>query len=360
MKSNEYSINKIEINSNEEKEFISSINDLSSLIIEFFQTSKRNNENLNESIKSFKNNLLRLKSIPEDILNKINLYNLELEDKIDSNDSYLRQFFEKVKKKYKIMEEKKPIYSESININYISQVIQRIKKNNEEIRKEIGAKVLIINNLKLQILQLEEDMDLSNQKKKIEELNEIIKKISIENDQQRKLLEKNGLEIVGGEVLNISKADILERYQNENQKLKEKIKILGDFDKQYKKLIQYGSYRENINLKNNLKEDENEMDVLKKNLIKIKDVKLIREKDEPNSKHKELENNYTNNNFINSLNNININSQIYFDRKINRLNQLEKENEKLKKENQKLKDEINSLKSKKRNSFENPKMSKEE
>ena len=111
-------ISEIDINIKEEKEFITLLNGLGSIILFFFKDSLRGNENLVKSIKSFQNELFLLKSIPENASNKVILYNSELLNKINCNEFNLRQFFEKVKNLYKLMKEKKQLFSKLTNSNY--------------------------------------------------------------------------------------------------------------------------------------------------------------------------------------------------------------------------------------------------
>ena len=384
--SNESITSETDISIEEEKEFISKINDLGSLITNFYQISVWNNENLSKTLKSLLNELIFL-TFHENISNKINRYSLELINEINSIDFQLRLFLEKVKNLYEIMKEKKHIFSRITNSNYrikldnnkdnnLSKESLYIKEYNKKLLKEIETKVLKINQLELQILQLKEDKDSLNQKQIITELNEQIKKISIENEQQRKILEQNGIEIVGGEILNISKEDILQRYQNENEKLKKKIKLLEEksyFSNENINLIQSDIYDENIDLKNKIKESEKEKNKVKiegeplvkindemKNKIenneeeinnlKINNLNLARDFNDLNYKYKDLEKNNPNNKIINDINNININlnDKISCDGVINNLIPLIKENEILKNENEKLEKKIKKFKDEKK------------
>ena len=392
-------ISEIDINIKEEKEFITLLNGLGSIILFFFKDSLRGNENLVKSIKSFQNELFLLKSIPENASNKIILYNSELLNKINCNEFNLRQFFEKVKNLYKLMKEKKQLFSKLTNSNYqikldynklnhLSKENLYIKEYNEKLIKAIGAKTLIINQLEIDLENAKNsnlfgDSILSNQQE-VDELKEEIKKLSLEKEQQRKLLEKKGIEIIGGEKFETLKEEIIERLQNEIEDLKKKINIskqIEDFIKENKALIEPIIEDENKNLKKKLSNSEEEINSLKlnyekkveenqylkskleiyekeKSSLREENEQLVKEIDGLNNKYKELEMHYPNNKIINSINNININNRIRLDDVINKIILFIQENEKLKKENEKLKNEKKMLlelniKSIKRSYFEN-------
>ena len=206
----------------------------------------------------------------------------------------------------------------------------------------------------------------------------------MEKEQQRKLLEKKGIEIIGGEKFETLKEEIIERLQNEIEDLKKKINIskqIEDFIKENKALIEPIIEDENKNLKKKLSNSEEEINSLKlnyekkveenqylkskleiyekeKSSLREENEQLVKEIDGLNNKYKELEMHYPNNKIINSINNININNRIRLDDVINKIILFIQENEKLKKENEKLKNEKKMLlelniKSIKRSYFEN-------
>lgn len=390
--SNESIISKIDINTNikEEIEFIIPINDLGSLLINYFQGALSNNEKINNSIKSFQNDFFLLKSIPENISNKVLQFNSELLEKIYLNDFILRKFFEKAKNLFNLMKEKKQNYSKNANSNYqikldynkledLTKKNQTLTKENEKLKiikenleKEIESKTLKINNLELENYQLTKDEDLSYQKSKIEELNEEIKAITSEKEELEEILAKKGIKIIGGVEIELSKEDILEEYKTKISNLTQQNEILKDFSQKYQKLIESDIYGENRDLKNKLarfNEEEinsletnyekklKENDDLKSklsnnekeiNLLKEKNEILLKEIGDLNTKYKELERNYPNNEIINGLNNININNQISIDGVIDKLTLFIQENERLKR----IISELN-IKSIKRSCFEN-------
>ena len=373
--SNESILCKIDIDTDEEKEFLTPLNDLNSLIFNFMKASIIDYENSNKLIKSFQNELLSLNSIPENISDRIiNHYSILL-TKINSSDLRLRQFFEKVKNLFQLMKEKKRLLkiNSNNNINELSQQLSMIKEHNEKLKTEIGAKILIQNQLDLEILELKDKLQSSNQNQKMKELNEEIKRISFEKEQMEKILERYGIQVVGGEEINIPKDDIIEKYKNENEKLWQKVKNLeeiADFSKQNKQLIESSIYSQNSDLIITLAKNDEEIKSLKKdnenifkenenlksiitnkeeelNSLKEKNGKLLEEINDLNTKFRELERERTNlnNRILNNLNNININNRIKIDANI------KDENEKLKNVIKML-TELN-LKSIKRSCFEN-------
>ena len=373
--SNESILCKIDIDTDEEKEFLTPLNDLNSLIFNFMKASIIDYENSNKLIKSFQNELLSLNSIPENISDRIiNHYSILL-TKITSSDLRLRQFFEKVKNLFQLMKEKKRLLkiNSNNNINELSQQLSMIKEHNEKLKTEIGAKILIQNQLDLEILELKDKLQSSNQNQKMKELNEEIKRISFEKEQMEKILERYGIQVVGGEEINIPKDDIIEKYKNENEKLWQKVKNLeeiADFSKQNKQLIESSIYSQNSDLIITLAKNDEEIKSLKKdnenifkenenlksiitnkeeelNSLKEKNGKLLEEINDLNTKFRELERERTNlnNRILNNLNNININNRIKIDANI------KDENEKLKNVIKML-TELN-LKSIKRSCFEN-------
>ena len=373
--SNESILCKIDIDTDEEKEFLTPLNDLNSLIFNFMKASIIDYENSNKLIKSFQNELLSLNSIPENISDRIiNHYSILL-TKITSSDLRLRQFFEKVKNLFQLMKEKKRLLkiNSNNNINELSQQLSMIKEHNEKLKTEIGAKILIQNQLDLEILELKDKLQSSNQNQKMKELNEEIKRISFEKEQMEKILERYGIQVVGGEEINVPKDDIIEKYKNENEKLWQKVKNLeeiADFSKQNKQLIESSIYSQNSDLIITLAKNDEEIKSLKKdnenifkenenlksiitnkeeelNSLKEKNGKLLEEINDLNTKFRELERERTNlnNRILNNLNNININNRIKIDANI------KDENEKLKNVIKML-TELN-LKSIKRSCFEN-------
>ena len=373
--SNESILCKIDIDTDEEKDFLTPLNDLNSLIFNFMKASIIDYENSNKLIKSFQNELLSLNSIPENISDRIiNHYSILL-TKITSSDLRLRQFFEKVKNLFQLMKEKKRLLkiNSNNNINELSQQLSMIKEHNEKLKTEIGAKILIQNQLDLEILELKDKLQSSNQNQKMKELNEEIKRISFEKEQMEKILERYGIQVVGGEEINIPKDDIIEKYKNENEKLWQKVKNLeeiADFSKQNKQLIESSIYSQNSDLIITLAKNDEEIKSLKKdnenifkenenlksiitnkeeelNSLKEKNGKLLEEINDLNTKFRELERERTNlnNRILNNLNNININNRIKIDANI------KDENEKLKNVIKML-TELN-LKSIKRSCFEN-------
>lgn len=255
---------------------------------------------------------------------------------------------------------------------FVDRIIQKMEDLNENLLKEIEAKDLMISLLISEILELKEKNKLvinnnelenidtekdrlncqimiNKQKQKINELEEEIKQISLENEQKRKILEKNGIEIIGGEEIIIPTEDIIEKYQNENEQLKIKIKNLEEItdythrkDNLIKSIV-YGNnmnilrenttkiiINENLKLKEKMKEYENEIKLLKKNnedLLKenehlLKENKdLLKENEDLNIKYKELEKIKLvsekkefekKNKIINSISNFNINNNINY------------------------------------------------
>ena len=372
--SNESILCKIDINTDEEKEFLTPLNDLNSLIFNFMKASIIDYENSNKLIKSFQNELFSL-NFPENISHRIINHNSNLINKLNSSDLRLRQFFEKVKNLFQLMKEKKQLLkiNSNNNINELSQQLSMIKEHNEKLKTEIGAKILIQNQLDLEILELKDKLQSSNQNQKMKELNEEIKRISFEKEQMEKILERNGIQVVGGEEINIPKDDIIEKYKNENEKLWQKVKNLeeiADFSKQNKQLIESSIYSQNSDLIITLAKNDEEIKSLKKdnenifkenenlksiitnkeeelNSLKEKNGKLLEEINDLNTKFRELERERTNlnNRILNNLNNININNRIKIDANI------KDENEKLKNVIKML-TELN-LKSIKRSCFEN-------
>ena len=372
--SNESILCKIDINTDEEKEFLTPLNDLNSLIFNFIKTSIIDYENSVQLIKSFQNELFSL-NFPENISDRIINHNSNLINKLNSSDLRLRQFFEKVKNLFQLMKEKKRLLkiNSNNNINELSQQLSMIKEHNEKLKTEIGAKILIQNQLDLEILELKDKLQSSNQNQKMKELNEEIKRISFEKEQMEKILERYGIQVVGGEEINIPKDDIIEKYKNENEKLWQKVKNLeemADFSKQNKQLIESSIYSQNSDLIITLAKNDEEIKSLKKdnenifkenenlksiitnkeeelNSLKEKNGKLLEEINDLNTKFRELERERTNlnNRILNNLNNININNRIKIDANI------KDENEKLKNVIKML-TELN-LKSIKRSCFEN-------
>ena len=372
--SNESILCKIDINTDEEKEFLTPLNDLKSLIFNFIKTSIIDYENSFQLIKSFQNELFSL-NFPENISHRIINHNSNLINKLNSSDLRLRQFFEKVKNLFQLMKEKKQLLkiNSNNNINELSQQLSMIKEHNEKLKTEIGAKILIQNQLDLEILELKDKLQSSNQNQKMKELNEEIKRISFEKEQMEKILERYGIQVVGGEEINIPKDDIIEKYKNENEKLWQKVKNLeeiADFSKQNKQLIESSIYSQNSDLIITLAKNDEEIKSLKKdnenifkenenlksiitnkeeelNSLKEKNGKLLEEINDLNTKFRELERERTNlnNRILNNLNNININNRIKIDANI------KDENEKLKNVIKML-TELN-LKSIKRSCFEN-------
>ena len=371
---NESILCKIDINTNEENDFFTPLNKLNSLILKFFQISITDYENIAKLIKSFQNEF-SLKSISNGIVIE---HNSNLLKKINYSEKRLTQYFEKAKNLFQLMKEKKQLLK--INgddtINELSQELSMIKEYNEKLIKEIGAKNLIQNQLDLEILELKDILKSSNQNQKMKELNEEIKRISFEKEQMEKILERNGIQVVGGEEINIPKNDIIEKYQNEIEKLRKKVKNLedmADFSKQNKQLIESSIYSQNSDLIITLAKNDEEIKSLKKhyenvfkenenlksiitnngeeiNSLKEKNRKLIEEINDLNTKFRELEKERynKNNKILNNLNNININNKISLDENTNKLRFFIKENEKLKNENKKLKNENENLKNEKR------------
>ena len=271
--SNESILCKIDINTDEEKEFLTPLNDLKSLIFNFIKTSIIDYENSFQLIKSFQNELFSL-NFPENISDRIINHNSNLINKLNSSDLRLRQFFEKVKNLFQLMKEKKQLLkiNSNNNINELSQQLSMIKEHNEKLKTEIGAKILIQNQLDLEILELKDKLQSSNQNQKMKELNEEIKRISFEKEQMEKILERYGIQVVGGEEINIPKDDIIEKYKNENEKLWQKVKNLeeiADFSKQNKQLIESSIYSQNSDLIITLAKNDEEIKSLKKDNEKI-------------------------------------------------------------------------------------------
>lgn len=362
IESNESIISSIDINLNikEEKEFISFINYLNSLIVNYFQISLGDNEEIDELTKSFEDELCLLESIPENVSNIIMKYNSKIKKIINSIDFNLREFFWKVKNLFELIKEKKQNYSKNANSNYqinsddnklqnLSKENKKLKENNRKLEKKCGQLTSKIIELELENYQIKKDNDLTHLKKKNEELNEDIKKIKSEKEKLEEILDEKGINIIGGVEIEVPKDEILKKYENKIRKLEKENKILKefkDFEKKHQNSIESDICGDNNDLKSILSINDEEMNSLKKNEILLKDVddlkdKLSKEKednniskdiDSLNIKYKELKRDYPKNKIINSINNININNEISIDGIINKLISLTKENEKLKNE----------------------------
>ena len=172
------------------------------------------------------------------------------------------------------------------NIEAKDRIIIQLRREIIELKEE--NKIVLIDNefkdidkkniLKYQIL-------LTKQKREIKELNEQLKKVSFEKEQMSKILDKDGIEIVGGEVLNNKKEYNEENLKYENVRLKEELENrlqgISNYIKEQNIIIKsiidgenYYFKKQNLNL---LKDNKN----LKSKLEKYeKDLNLFKQKNE--------------------------------------------------------------------------------
>ena len=141
------------------------------------------------------------------------------------------------------------------------------KEEKEALIRQLEAKNMLLNDLKLEYFELKEKMkrkeleiselnrvnnkdfyskeeylslytEFLNQNKIIEELNEELKKNIEENNQKSKILKKNGIKYLAGIELEMTKEEIIENYIKENKDLKQQnkdLKEIADVASQKKK-----------------------------------------------------------------------------------------------------------------------------
>ena len=291
--------------------------------------------NESESLKTNKLQIIEsiekelLKNMPSNLSSINNLF--ELKKIISSEELNL--------KKLKLMND--TIKSESPksenNINSYQ------KEEKEALLKELEAKTMILNKLKIEHLELKEKMekykkeisDLNRknnknfyskdeylslkseylkQKETIKELNDELRKSIEENKQKSEILKMNGIKDFAGIGLTMTRDEIIENYKNENERLElqnQILKEMADDASQKKKILkEYLNFEKEKELKNkkyqkeisNLKseKEKNEKEYEKE----IRNLKL--ENEELKSTIKNIKRNNNNN----SINNISINNMI--------------------------------------------------
>jgi hypothetical protein len=249
------------------------------------------------------------------------------------------------------------INSEELNLNKLKLMINTIKSENpksenninsyqkeekEALLKELEAKTMILNELKIEHLELKEKMekykkeisDLNrknnknfyskdeylslkleylNKKEIIKELNDKLRKYMEENKQKSEILKINGIKDFAGIGFKMTRDEIIENYINENERLErqnQNLKEMADDASQKKKIIkEYLNFEKEKELKNkkyqkeisNLKseKEKNEKEYEKE----IRNLKLENEELKSTIKNIKRNNN-------NSINNISINNMI--------------------------------------------------
>lgn len=298
-------------------------------LINYCNESKKLNMNMLQIIESIEKELL--KNMPENLSLIDNIF--ALKGIISSKELNLN--------KLKLLND--TIKSENPN-NKLNNINNYQKEEKERLLRELEAKTMILNDLKIEHLELKEKMkryeneisDLNlkynkdfyskdeylnlkleylKQKKNIEELNEDLRKNIEENEQKNEILKRNGIKrIVGlGFEFEISNEKIIENYIYENQLLKQQnqnLKEIADVASQKKKILkEYLDFEKEKELKNKtyqkeisnlkLEKEKNEKEYEKE----IRNLKL--ENEELKSSIKNIKRKNTN-----SINNISINNMI--------------------------------------------------
>lgn len=301
----------------------------SNSLINYCNESKKLNMNMLQIIESIEKELL--KNMPENLSLIDNIF--ALKGIISSKELNLN--------KLKLLND--TIKSENPN-NKLNNINNYQKEEKERLLRELEAKTMILNDLKIEHLELKEKMkryeneisDLNlkynkdfyskdeylnlkleylKQKKNIEELNEDLRKNIEENEQKNEILKRNGIKrIVGlGFEFEISNEKIIENYIYENQLLKQQnqnLKEIADVASQKKKILkEYLDFEKEKELKNKtyqkeisnlkLEKEKNEKEYEKE----IRNLKL--ENEELKSSIKNIKRKNTN-----SINNISINNMI--------------------------------------------------
>ena len=298
-------------------------------LMNYYNESKKLNMNMLQIIESIEKELL--KNMPANLSLIDNIF--ALKGIISSEELNLN--------KLKLLND--TIKSENPN-NKLNNINNYEKKEKEALLRQLEAKTMILNDIKIEHLELKEKMeryeneisDLNleynkdfyskdeylslkleylKQKKIIEELNEDLRKNIEENEQKSEMLKRNGIEKIVG--LNferkISNEKIIENYIYENQLLKQQnqnLKEIADVASQKKKILkEYLDFEKEKELKNKayqkeisnlkLEKEKNEKEYEKE----IRNLKL--ENEELKSSIKNIKRKNTN-----SINNISINNMI--------------------------------------------------
>ena len=294
----------------------------------YYNESKKLNMNMLQIIESIEKELL--KNMPANLSFIDNIF--ALKGIISSEELNLN--------KLKLLND--TIKSENPN-NKLNNINNYQKEEKEALLRQLEAKTMILNDLKIEHLELKEkmeryeneisDLNLKNnkdfyskdeylslkleylkQKKIIEELNEDLRKNIEENEQKSEMLKRNGIKkIVGLDFeLKIENEKIIENYIYENQLLKQQnqnLKEIADVASQKKKILkEYLDFEKEKELKNKayqkeisnlkLEKEKNEKEYEKE----IRNLKL--ENEELKSSIKNIKRNN------NSINNISINNMI--------------------------------------------------
>ena len=298
-------------------------------LMNYYNESKKLNMNMLQIIESIEKELL--KNMPANLSLIDNIF--ALKGIISSEELNLN--------KLKLLND--TIKSENPN-NKLNNINNYQKEEKEALLRQLEAKTMILNDLKIEHLELKEKMeryeneisDLNleynkdfyskdeylslkleylKQKKIIEELNEDLRKNIEENEQKSEMLKRNGIKkIVGLDFeLKIENEKIIENYIYENQLLKQQnqnLKEIADVASQKKKILkEYLDFEKEKELKNKayqkeisnlkLEKEKNEKEYEKE----IRNLKL--ENEELKSSIKNIKRKNTN-----SINNISINNMI--------------------------------------------------
>ena len=358
-------------------------NNLNESVNRILENYKYENEQLNEKIKYFQE---QLKNAKNELLEKVQA-NIEIESKSkkqinDIKNDYNKKM-EEVEHKNQIIDHYLNLCQE-VNNNLMSRITQlnqkvsakemkiiQIQDENKQLKEKIEELYNLKNsnnlssenfNLKLKEENIELTKKLDEQKQANERLKEESKKISNENNKLQNILLKNGIKVLGGYEFQISRDEAFEKLTDEIEQLKGQNELLKDmletitkefFDKQNEKNEKNEKY-DDVN--GSLKKEYNALEELKqKTLITLRNEDKIKELNNENEKlqqqikkiskeyndlqnqYDELENRYKStfkndgkNNSINTYTTISFTNN---DEILNELKKVRKENEQIKKKN---------------------------
>ena len=242
-------LNIVELDANLEQNgnLILYINDYIKTLQNYHQKTIYFIDNMINLINSFQNEINTFQNIPLNISTKIFKKIHTLKNSICDYEINNMNFFEETKDLYKKMKENQ----EDIN-NKPQQNNLNFKAKNEELRRDLAAKDIILARLKKEYLFLN-NKEISNslsdenteseknkkiillkkklleKEKEIEDLNEKLKKVIKEDNQKNSILKRFGIEIFCGVKLEkIPKDKIIEDYEDKIEKYKNEIQDLKD------------------------------------------------------------------------------------------------------------------------------------